>query len=59
MKMKTKNGSHRYDINRTRSRHGNKYSKDKKCLTQYDVAYTCFLERTHFIRTVRLRCSKN
>ena len=33
MKMKMKNRSHRYGINRTRSRHGNKYSKYKKCLS--------------------------
>ena len=32
MKMKIKNGSHRYDINRPRSRHEHKYSKYKKCL---------------------------
>ena len=29
MKMKKKNRSHRYDINRPRSRHGDKYSKYK------------------------------
>ena len=33
MKMKMKNISHRYDINRPRSRHGHKYSKYKKCLS--------------------------
>ena len=32
MKMKMKNRSHRYDINRPRSRHGHKCSKYKKCL---------------------------
>ena len=32
MKMKMKNKSHRYDINRPTSRHGHKYSKYKKCL---------------------------
>ena len=32
MKMEMKNKSHRYDINRPRSRHGHKYSKYKKCL---------------------------
>ena len=31
MKMKKENRSSRYDINRTRSRHGHKYSKYKKC----------------------------
>ena len=30
MNMKNKNRSHRYDINRPRSRHGHKYSKYKK-----------------------------
>ena len=30
--MKMKNRSHRYDINRPKSRHGHKYSKYKKCL---------------------------
>ena len=29
-----KKGSHRYDINRPRSRHGHKYSKYKKCLSK-------------------------
>ena len=28
-----KNRSHRYDVNRTSSRYGHKYSKSKKCLT--------------------------
>ena len=32
MKMNMKNRSHRYDINRTRSRNGHRYSKYKKCL---------------------------
>ena len=32
MKMKMKNRSHIYDINRPRSRHGRKYSKYKNCL---------------------------
>ena len=31
--MKMKNRSHRYDINRPRSRHGYRYSKYKKCLS--------------------------
>ena len=31
-KNKNKNRSHRYDINRSRCRHGRKYSKCKKCL---------------------------
>ena len=33
MKMKMKNRSHRYDINRPTSRHGDKYNKYKNCLT--------------------------
>ena len=33
-----KNRSHRYDINRPRSRHGHKYSGYK--VSQYDDAYT-------------------
>ena len=33
MKMKLKNRSHRYDINRPRSRHGRRYSKYIKCIT--------------------------
>ena len=32
-KMKIKNISHRYDINRHRPRYGHKYSKYKKCLS--------------------------
>ena len=31
MKMNMKDGSHRYDINKCRTRHGYKYSKNKKC----------------------------
>ena len=33
MKMKIKNRSHRFDINKHRSRHGHKYSTYKECLT--------------------------
>ena len=33
MKMKMKNRSHRYDINRPKSRRGHKYSKCKKCVS--------------------------
>ena len=33
MKMIVKNRSHRYGINRSRSRHEHKYSKYKKCLS--------------------------
>ena len=38
MRLKTKNGSHIYDISRPRPRHGHKYSKYKN-VTQYDDAY--------------------
>ena len=31
--MKMKNGSHRYNINKPRPRHGHKYSKYEKFLT--------------------------
>ena len=31
MKMTMKNRLHRYDINRPKARHGNKYTKNKKC----------------------------
>ena len=33
MKIKMKNRSHRYQISIQRSRHGQKYSKYKKCLS--------------------------
>ena len=33
MKIKKKNRSYRYDIDRPRSRHGQKYSKYKTCLS--------------------------
>ena len=33
MKMKMKNRSYRYDINKSKSRHGYKYGKYKKCLS--------------------------
>ena len=38
MKMKIKNRSHIYDINRPRSSRGHKYSKYKNCLSDYDDA---------------------
>ena len=37
MKTKKKSSSHRYDINRPRSTHGNKYSKQK--VSYYNNAY--------------------
>ena len=39
MKMKMKNRSDRYDINRPRSRQEHKYSKYKKCLTIMILIY--------------------
>ena len=39
MKVKIKNRSHRYDINRPRSRHGHKFSIYNKCLTM--IMLTC------------------
>ena len=33
MKMKMKNKSYRYNINRPRARHGQNYTKYKKCIT--------------------------
>ena len=38
MKMKIKNRSHSYDINRRMYRHGHKYNKQKE-VAQYDDAY--------------------
>ena len=33
MRLKMKNRSHRYDINRPRPRHGHEYTKHKICLS--------------------------
>ena len=33
MRLRVKNRSHRYDINRLRTRHGHKYTKYKMCLS--------------------------
>ena len=33
MRLKMKNRSHRYDINRVRPRHGHKYTKYKTCIS--------------------------
>ena len=33
MRLKMKHRSHKYDINRTRPRHGHKYTKYKMCLS--------------------------
>ena len=39
MKMKIKNRSHRYIIDKPKPRHGQKYSKYKVCLTM--IIFTC------------------
>ena len=38
MEMKLKNRSHRYAINRPRSRHGHKYSKYRKCRIKHHLS---------------------
>ena len=43
MKMRKKNISHRYDINRPRSRHGHKYSKYNTCLSM--IMMTCMKQK--------------
>ena len=47
MMMKMKNISHRYDINRPKSRHGCKYSENKKCLSM--MILTCIKQRLSYI----------
>ena len=37
MRLKMKNGSHRYDINKARPRNGHKYAKYKMCLSMMMV----------------------
>ena len=37
MRLKMKNGSHRYDINRTIQRHGHKYTRYKMYLSMMTV----------------------
>ena len=37
MRLKMKNGSHRYEINRTRPKHGHRYTKYKMCLSMIMV----------------------
>ena len=39
MKMKMKNGSQRFDINKPWPRHGHKYTKYKGCLSM--IMFTC------------------
>ena len=45
MKMKIKNRSHIYDINRPRSSRGHKYSKYKNCLTMMMLQFMKFNSR--------------
>ena len=39
MKMEMKKRSHKYDINRPRSRHEHKYSEYKKCISMMMLTY--------------------
>ena len=39
MKMEMKKKSHKYGINRPRSRHEHKYSKYKKCISMMMLTY--------------------
>ena len=39
MRMKMKNRSHIYDINRSRHRHGHRYTEYKMCLSLMMVTY--------------------
>ena len=45
MKMKMKNRSHRYDINRPKSRHGHKYNKYKNCLSMMIITLDFFYKQ--------------
>ena len=47
MKMKIKNGSHRYDTSRPRCRYDHKYSKYKKYLTI--MMFTCIKKHLRII----------
>ena len=42
-----KNGSHRYDINRHKSRHAYKYSENKKCVSM--MILTCIRQHLSII----------
>ena len=46
MKLKIKNGSHRYDITRPRPRPGHEYSKYEKCLSR--MMYCLYVLRKTF-----------
>ena len=48
MRLEMKIGSHRYDIiNRTRQRHGCKYTKYKMCLSMMMIMYNKQLPKQH------------
>ena len=40
MRLKIKNRSHRYDINKLRPRHGHKYTKCKMCFSMMMIVCT-------------------
>ena len=46
MMLKMKNRSHRYDINRTRSGHGRKYTKYKNCAKMMRCLYKKVCKKT-------------
>ena len=58
MKMKLRNRSHRYDINRPRSRHGPRYSKYKKCLQHLSNIWSSIHEKVkqHWGLVEKKRC---
>ena len=65
MRMKVKNRSHRYDINRTRARCGYEYMKHKMCLSVMMVmciskteakSETEFMKKEKNKKTLRLGC---
>ena len=50
IKMKMKNISHRYYINRPRSRQGHKYSKYNKCLSM--ILFLCIKQRWGWVEKI-------
>ena len=48
MRLKIKNRSHRYDLNRPRSRHGHKYTKYKMSQYNDDYILAHFSPMSHF-----------
>ena len=68
MKMKMKNRSHRYHINRPRFRHGHKCSKCEKCFSMMMLIHikqnlnniwSSMHESCHHIETSQLICKAN